>query len=108
MAEELSDEQIVAFKEAFTVFEKDGDSCISLEELATAISSLDKCPSEKELREIISEVDADGNGMIEFAEFLNLMANKIKETEAEEGLKEAFRGFNKDQNGYISACNVGK
>ncbi|OWM71616.1 calmodulin-like protein 11 [Punica granatum] len=106
MAEELSDEQIVEFKEAFTLFDKDGDGCISLEELATVISSLDQCPSEKELREIISEVDADGNGTIEFAEFLNLMANNIKETEAEEELKEAFKVFDKDQNGYISACEL--
>lgn len=52
---------------------------------------------------MISEVDANGNGTIEFGEFLALMARKMKETDAEEELKEAFKVFDKDQNGYISA-----
>ncbi|KAK4771810.1 hypothetical protein SAY86_013585 [Trapa natans] len=57
---------------------------------------------------MIGEADADGNGVIDFAEFLNLMANSsIKETEEEkEELKEAFKVFDKDQNGYISACEL--
>ena len=53
-----------------------------MEELATVIRSLDQNPSEEELQDMISEVDADGNGTIEFAEFLNLIAKKMKETDA--------------------------
>lgn len=52
--------------------------CITVEELATVIRSLDQNPTEEELQDMISEVDADGNGTIEFAEFLNLMAKKMK------------------------------
>ncbi|XP_062108251.1 calmodulin-like protein 8 isoform X2 [Humulus lupulus] len=103
MADVLSEEQIVEFKEAFCLFDKDGDGCITIEELATVIRSLDQNPTEEELQDMISEVDVDGNGTIEFAEFLNLMANKMKETDAEEELREAFKVFDKDQNGYISA-----
>ncbi|KAF3456922.1 hypothetical protein FNV43_RR01576 [Rhamnella rubrinervis] len=99
----LSEEQIVEFKEAFCLFDKDGDGCITIEELATVIRSLDQNPTEEELQDMINEVDADGNGTIEFAEFLNLMAKKMKETDAEEELREAFKVFDKDQNGYISA-----
>lgn len=49
-----------------------------MEELATVIRSLDQNPTEEELQEMINEVDADGNGTIEFVEFLNLMAKKMK------------------------------
>lgn len=52
--------------------------CITVEELATVIRSLDQNPTEKELQDMINEVDADGNGTIEFAEFLNLVAKKMK------------------------------
>lgn len=52
--------------------------CITLEELGTVIKSLGQSPSEAELREMIQEVDLDENGTIEFAEFLNLMAKKVK------------------------------
>lgn len=52
--------------------------CITIEELATAIKSLNQNPTEEELRSMIKEVDVDGNGTIEFGEFLNLMARKMK------------------------------
>lgn len=52
--------------------------CITVEELATVIRSLDQNPTQEELNDMINEVDADGNGTIEFDEFLNLMANKMK------------------------------
>ncbi|KAG6664809.1 hypothetical protein I3843_02G103100 [Carya illinoinensis] len=106
MAEVLSEEQVVEFKEAFGLFDGDGDGCITLEELATVIRSLDQNPTEEELQDMLSEVDADGNGTIEFAEFLNLMVKKMKETDAEEELKEAFKVFDKDQNGFISASEL--
>ncbi|KAK4258029.1 hypothetical protein QN277_007540 [Acacia crassicarpa] len=106
MAEIPSEEQIVEFKEAFCLCDKDGDGCITVEELETVIRSLDQNPTKEEIQDMISEVDADGNGTIEFAEFLNLMAKKMKETDAEDELKEAFKVFDKDQNGYISASEL--
>ncbi|URE21502.1 hypothetical protein MUK42_10586 [Musa troglodytarum] len=102
----LTEEQISEFQEAFCLFDKDGDGCITLEELGTVIKSLGQNPSEEELQEMIREVDSDGNGTIEFAEFLNLMSRKVKETNVEEELKEAFKVFDKDQNGYISASEL--
>ena len=42
------------------------------------IRSLDQNPTEEELLDMIKEVDTDCNGTIEFSEFLNLMAKKIK------------------------------
>jgi calmodulin len=38
---------------------------------------------------------------LEFDEFLQMMAKKMKETDGEEELREAFRVFDKDGNGYI-------
>jgi len=52
--------------------------CITVEELATVIRSLDQNPTEQELHDIITEIDSDSNGTIEFAEFLNLMAKKLQ------------------------------
>ena len=41
-------------------------------------------PTEAELQDMINEVDADGNGTIDFPEFLSLMARKMKDTDTEE------------------------
>merc|ERR1712039_602201 len=53
---------------------------------------------------MINEVDADGNGTIDFPEFLSLMARKMKDTDTEEELIEAFKVFDRDGNGFISAA----
>jgi len=50
--------------------------------------------------------DADGNGTIDFPEFLSLMARKMKDTDTEEELIEAFKVFDRDGNGFISAAEL--
>lgn len=40
--------------------------------------SLGQNPTEAELQDMITEVDADGNGTIDFPEFIQLMARKMK------------------------------
>ncbi|KAG9333894.1 hypothetical protein JZ751_009413, partial [Albula glossodonta] len=83
------------FKEAFSLFDKDGDGTITTKELGTVMRSLGQNPTEAELQDMINEVDADGNGTIDFPEFLTMMARKMKDTDSEEEIREAFRVFDK-------------
>uniref|UniRef100_A0A672ZVH2 Calmodulin 2 n=1 Tax=Sphaeramia orbicularis TaxID=375764 RepID=A0A672ZVH2_9TELE len=93
-------------EEAFSLFDKDGDGTITTKELGTVMRSLGQNPTEAELQDMINEVDADGNGTIDFPEFLTMMARKMKDTDSEEEIREAFRVFDKDGNGYISAAEL--
>lgn len=68
--------------------------------------SLGQNPTEAELQDMVNEVDADGNGTIDFPEFLTMMARKMKDTDSEEEIKEAFKVFDKDGNGQISAAEL--
>ncbi|KAG4081654.1 calmodulin [Neocallimastix lanati (nom. inval.)] len=79
MADQLTEEQIAEFKEAFSLFDKDGDGSITTKELGTVMRSL---------------------------EFLTMMARKMKDTDSEEEIKEAFKVFDKDGNGFISAAEL--
>merc|ERR1712042_239627 len=90
MADQLTEEQIAEFKEAFSLFDKDGDGTITTKELGTVMRSLGQNPTEAELQDMINEVDADGNGTIDFPEFLTMMARKMKDTDSEEEIREAF------------------
>ena len=46
----------------------------------TVLSSLGQKQTPAELLEMIKEVDVDGNGEIDFPEFLTLISRKMKET----------------------------
>ncbi|XP_062214631.1 calmodulin-like protein 4 isoform X4 [Phragmites australis] len=78
-----------------------------MEELAAVTRSLDLDPSDQELNDMMSEVDTDGNGIIDFQEFLSLIARKMKDGDGdEEELKEAFEVLDKDKNGFISPTEL--
>mmetsp|Transcript_14523 Transcript_14523/g.31599 ORF Transcript_14523/g.31599 Transcript_14523/m.31599 type:complete len:150 (+) Transcript_14523:114-563(+) len=101
MADTLSEEQVKEFKEAFALFDKNQDGSISSTELGVVMRSLGQNPTEAELTDMINEVDADGNGTIDFPEFLTLMARKMQSADTEDELKEAFKVFDQDGSGFI-------
>ena len=103
MVENLSEERITEFKAAFELFDKDRDGAINNKELGTVMRNLGQNPSEEELIQMIKEIDLDGNGVIDFNEFLYLMVKKMKGNDTEEELLEAFKVFDRDGNGYVTS-----
>ena len=47
-----------------------------------------------------------GNGTIDYSEFLTMMSIKMTECDHDEEIREAFRVFDKDGNGFISAAEL--
>ncbi|KAI9566104.1 hypothetical protein HD554DRAFT_1225105 [Boletus coccyginus] len=85
---------------------EDGDGTITTKELSSVIRSLGQNPTEAELQDMIDEVDGDGNGTVNFPEFLTMMARKMKDADSEEVIKAAFKVFDQDGNGHINAAEL--
>ena len=62
----ITPEQELEYREAFQMFDKNGDGCISVAELGTVMRSVGQNPNNDELQTIINDVDADGNGTLDF------------------------------------------
>lgn len=103
MADKFTDEEKEEYREAFNLFDKDSGGTVSTKELKQVFEALGQHPSEEDVRAMISEVDKDGSGEIDFDEFLQLMAGKQSNMTMEDELRGAFNVFDKDGSGYISS-----
>ena len=100
--EELSEEQIEEFREAFSLFDTDGQGFIFTKELGTVLRSLGIHASDDEKKEFIKKYDTNGEGKLYFWQFLEIIVSKITESKPEEEIKEAFRLFDTEKKKKIS------
>jgi len=101
MVDKLTEAQVRDYKEAFFVYDQDADGFVSTKDLGNLLRALGRDHTEAEIRSIIAESDPKSRGIIDFPEFLTIMAKKMDTTEADAELRNAFKAFDVDKNGYI-------
>jgi len=106
MADFISEDKILQFKKAFSSFDKNNSGTIKSKSLGNVLRTLGMNPTEAELQDMINEVDKDGTGLLMFPNFLYMMAKKENDEEAEEEIREAFKVFDGDGNGFISRVEL--
>eukprot|EP00747_Dinoflagellata_sp_TGD_P163694 gnl/TRDRNA2_/TRDRNA2_182651_c0_seq1.p1 gnl/TRDRNA2_/TRDRNA2_182651_c0~~gnl/TRDRNA2_/TRDRNA2_182651_c0_seq1.p1 ORF type:complete len:149 (-),score=62.16 gnl/TRDRNA2_/TRDRNA2_182651_c0_seq1:92-538(-) len=66
----LDEQFIQKCREAFNTFDADGSGTIDTQEMKLLLEAIGEAPTEEELFRFMADVDEDGTGEIEFAEFL--------------------------------------
>ena len=100
----LEPDQVKVLKGCFDGF-ADEDGAIPADNVGGILSMMGMKVKPTALKEIILEIDEDGSGLLEFGEFCQLAAKFLVEEDDEalkKELKEAFRIYDKDQQGYIT------
>lgn len=100
---ELTPDQVREYREAYKLFDRDGDDLVTWQELGNVMRSLGQNPTEDELKDMVNEADDNGNGYVDFDEFLVTMTKKVKEADSGDEFREAFRIFDTQGDGFISA-----
>lgn len=115
MTQLLSEEEIAEFREIFNLVDRDGGGSITKEELGELMDTLGIDASPEEIDIMIREVtlgniltmlsmyevllfffvkiDQDGNGDIDFEEFVAVMSRKVNATYTAQQVKSAFKVF---------------
>merc|ERR1711871_1071755 len=87
---DLTIQQKQEIKEAFELFDTDGSGSIDANELKTAMRALGFAPKQAEISRMLSDLDVDGNGTVEYEEFEALMAGKMANKNPKEELLKTF------------------
>ncbi|XP_077966380.1 myosin regulatory light chain, smooth muscle isoform X2 [Styela clava] len=90
--------QIQEFKEAFTMIDANRDGFIDQEDLKDTYASLGAVKKEKDLEAMLN----DAPGQLNFTVFLSMMGEKIKGTDPEETILQAFKVLDPDNKGVIN------
>jgi len=104
----MSELQRMEFKQAFQEFDKDGSGTISTKELLPVMRSMGQNPTEDEVLNLVIEYDVNGDGTIDFDEFMEMMKKQAEHQDNSAELREAFKIFDRDGNGYIDAEELKK
>ena len=70
--------------------------------------SMGQNPTEDEVLNLVIEFDVNGDGTIDFDEFLEMMRKQAEQQDNSAELREAFKIFDRDGNGYIDAAELKK
>ena len=99
----LTPEELAEFREIFNLVDLDKGGTISKDELKQLMTTLGLKPSKDELDAMVDEIDSDGNGEIDFDEFVTVMSRKVNTSYTPAQVKAAFKVFEKDApNGFVT------
>ncbi|XP_010439398.1 PREDICTED: calcium-dependent protein kinase 15-like [Camelina sativa] len=101
IAESLSEEEIKGLKTMFANMDTDKSGTITYEELKTGLARLGSKLTEAEVKQLMEAADVDGNGTIDYIEFISATMHRYR-FDRDEHVFKAFQYFDKDNSGFIT------
>ncbi|KAF6168112.1 hypothetical protein GIB67_011497 [Kingdonia uniflora] len=101
IAENLSEEEIKGLKQTFTSIDTDKSGTITYEELKKGMALIGTKLSEAEVKQLMDAADVDGNGTLDYLEFITATMHRHR-LERDDHLYKAFQYFDKDNSGFIT------
>jgi len=100
-----------SIKDGFALFDRDGKGMCDVREIGTIVRHLGICPTEIELRDMITEIEEEEpTGFINFDRFERMMSRILLENQyprdSEEKLLRAFRTLDPENKGYVEAEKI--
>ncbi|CCG23085.1 Cdc31 protein [Candida orthopsilosis Co 90-125] len=108
LKQELLEEQKLEIREAFQLFDMNGDGCLDYHETKVAFKALGFELSKRQVLDIIREYDTDENYLITYDNFYKTVGEMILKRDPLDEIRRAFKLFDIDGTGKISVRNLRK
>ncbi|XP_070492884.1 troponin C-like isoform X3 [Chironomus tepperi] len=108
MTHEMDDEHVQLLRRAFTMFDSNKSGKIEREKVRLILNTLGYTYDDSELDRLLSAEDTEGIGTLTFDEFCRVAVHFSEEDDEalQKELKEAFRLYDKEGNGYIPTSSL--
>ncbi|KAK7026702.1 hypothetical protein SK128_018694 [Halocaridina rubra] len=109
--DKISAAQLEVLKRTFSMFDSDKSGFVPTNKIAGILNTLDIKFSEDDVVKKIETIDTGNEGKLNFDNFLIILGNYMAEDDEDdeamyEELKEAFRLYDKEGNGYITTSTL--
>jgi len=95
----LTEAEIAEFKEAFSLFDRDGDGVVAPTDVPLIMRSLGHNPDDK-------EIASYGTSKVDFKKFLELAGPKLANVDVSQQLISKFQLFDRERNGTINTSEL--
>ncbi|XP_019880977.2 troponin C [Aethina tumida] len=109
MADVIDQEQVNLLKRAFSMFDSSKKGRIEKEKVRTILTTLGHTYDDSELEALLEGEDPEQSGQLDFDSFCRVAAHFLENEDDEalqKELKEAFRLYDKEGNGYIPTSSL--
>ncbi|KAH7675471.1 Non-specific serine/threonine protein kinase protein [Dioscorea alata] len=100
IAEHLMIDEVEVIREMFKLMDSDDDGKVTFEELKAGLQKVGSQLTEIEMKMLMEAADVDGNGILDYGEFVAITIH-LQKMENDEHLRKAFMFFDKNGSGYI-------
>ncbi|KAL1812485.1 hypothetical protein ACET3Z_022550 [Daucus carota] len=100
IAEHLTIEEVEVIRDMFALMDTDSDGKVTYEELKAGLRKVGSQLAEPEIKLLMDVADVDGNGVLNYGEFVAVTIH-LQRMENDEHFRKAFTFFDKNGNGYI-------
>lgn len=98
---ELSDREIIELKQGYELLDVDNEGTFQARDLVNFMRHFGRDVSERDMQSLINAWDLDGNGTLDFDEFLMAMVSVMTNEPDDYALRQTFRFYDKDNTGFI-------
>jgi len=102
----ISEDELREYRTMMIMFDRDGTGTMDCNELVKVMRGLGCNPTDAEVKQIIEDVDTNKTGTVEFKELVEIMKKMSRNEKAEEELSDAFKVFDRDGSGKVSAKEI--
>ena len=93
---QLSQDELSQLKAAFKFFDKDGNGTVEPEEISQVLKALGLEMTDEELKDIMSSLDENGDGVMDFQEFVQMMDRRMSISSQRAEIEQTFKVFDKN------------